>query len=87
MPSIDTHDVGKVPHVPTEALEAVLELLREMNDQPIAVTEAEAGKLLGVSGKTVSRLPAEEVGRFKIGTAVRYSRSRLVEFVALQIGK
>jgi hypothetical protein len=55
--------------------------------EPIAVDEREAGRLLGVSAKTVSRLPAEAVGRFKIGTAVRYRRQSLIEFVQGRIGK
>lgn len=51
------------------------------HDDTIAVDEREAGRLLGVSPKTVSRLPDAAVGRVRIGRRVVYYRAQLERYL------
>lgn len=54
--------------------------------EPIAVTEAEAARLVSLSGKTLGGLPPERTGRFHVGRAVRYHLPTLKKFAAELVG-
>lgn len=73
---------GLGPHV----LGELLELLRGLDPLRLAVSEPDAAAMLAICPRTLSKLPAGEVGRFRIGTSIRYSVERLREFVAARIG-
>lgn len=57
-------------------------------DQTILVNEKEAGRLLGVSDRTVWQLRKDgKLRAVKIGAAVRYARSELDRFVQDQMNQ
>lgn len=78
MPPGDPAAAG--PHASAD-LSALVLLLREVAAARIAVDERAGAELLSVSPKTLSRIPARLVGRFKIGTAVRYRVESLRRYV------
>ena len=52
-------------------------------DSPLSMTGREAARLTGVCEKTLKRASdrGEPVGRFRVGTAVRYHRAALVKWL------
>jgi len=74
-------------HAPRELETVVRRVLTDVSlIEPLAVTETEAAKLLGISGKTLGLLPPEKSGKLHIGRAVRYHLPTLKRFAAELVG-
>ncbi len=81
VPAVEVHAPAELETIVRKVLATAAVL------EPLAVDEPTAAKLLSISGKTLSALPADRTGRFHCGRAVRYHWPTLKAFAAEMIGK
>jgi hypothetical protein len=49
--------------------------------EPLTVSKAEAGRMLGVHPETVTRMPAAKTGKLRLGRRTLFVRAKLIELV------